>query len=208
MMKVCLITQNDDFREDLLLQISRYIDNFVCTKEENPDIIVIDDDIVALRQVHDKFPSTPVIFLTAKTDIAEDKLNLLLHKPFLLWKLIDMLHSANNHLDGSEEGILTFNQYKLQPHIRTIIDLATGTETKLTEKEVNILKYLYKTPDKFISKSDLQINVWQYNQEVTTHTIETHIYRLRQKVEKNSGRQLIVTENGKYKLNMGQTCQN
>ena len=200
-MKVGLITANNDFREDLLLQMGKYLDNFVCTQEA-PDIIVIDDDVAALRQTRTKFPTTPIILLTAENNVAENKLNLVLQKPFSLWKLIDLMHSANNHLDSSKEGTLIFNQYKLQPNARKITDLVTGEETKLTEKEVNILKYLYKTPNKFVSKTDLQINVWQYNQEVTTHTIETHIYRLRQKVEKNNGRQLIVTDNGKYKLNM------
>jgi len=200
-MKVGLITANNDFREDLLLQMGKFMDNFVCTQEA-PDIIVIDDDVAALQQTRAKFPTTPIILLTAENNVAENKLNLVLQKPFSLWKLIDLMHSANNHLDSSKEGTLIFNQYKLQPNARKITDLMTGEETKLTEKEVNILKYLYKTPNEFVSKTDLQINVWQYNQEVTTHTIETHIYRLRQKVEKNNGRQLIVTDNGKYKLNM------
>lgn len=201
-MKVLLISQNEDFRNDLLLQMSKYLDGFAAVDSEMPDIIVVDEDLNTLQNVREKFPSVPTILLTSENLSASDKLNLVLHKPFSLWKLTDMMHAANNVLDNSEEGALVFNQYRLRPNVRTITDLANGDETKLTEKEVNILKYLYKNAGRFVGKTDLQVNVWQYNEEVTTHTIETHIYRLRQKVEKENGRRLIVTDNGKYMLDM------
>ena len=73
--------------------------------------------------------------------------------------------------------------------------------TKLTEKEVSILKYLYKSGAKIVSKNELLQEVWGYSPEVTTHTIETHIYRLRQKVEhEDISAQLILTSDGGYQL--------
>ena len=72
---------------------------------------------------------------------------------------------------------------------------------KLTEKEVSILQYLYKIRDRIVTKSELLQEVWGYNPDVTTHTIETHIYRLRQKVEhEDKNAQLIITEEGGYFL--------
>ena len=62
--------------------------------------------------------------------------------------------------------------------------------------------YLHKYSNEYINKNELQKNVWKYNEEVSTHTIETHIYRLRRKVEKNGAPQLILTDKGGYKLNM------
>ena len=73
---------------------------------------------------------------------------------------------------------------------------------KLTEREVDILKYLYQNSDVISSKENLLENVWGYSADVTTHTIETHIYRLRQKVEEEGGSQLIITENNGYRLNI------
>ena len=74
---------------------------------------------------------------------------------------------------------------------------------KKTEKEVAIIKYLYKAKDKIVSKNELLQEVWGYSPDVSTHTIETHIYRLRQKVEhENPDAQLIMTEDGGYKLKM------
>ena len=74
---------------------------------------------------------------------------------------------------------------------------------KLTEKEVAIIKYLYKAKDKIVSKNELLQEVWGYSPEVTTHTIETHIYRLRQKVEhEDVSAQIILTSDGGYQLKM------
>ena len=72
---------------------------------------------------------------------------------------------------------------------------------RLTEKETAILKYLYRTGDKVVSRDVLLNEVWGYNAGVTTHTLETHIYRLRQKIEPDpSNAKLLVTEPGGYRL--------
>ncbi|MBO5037877.1 MAG: helix-turn-helix domain-containing protein, partial [Alphaproteobacteria bacterium] len=68
--------------------------------------------------------------------------------------------------------------------------------------EVDIIKYLYQNTPDIATKEDLLENVWGYSSDATTHTVETHIYRLRQKVEKEKGSQLIITENNGYRLNI------
>ena len=76
-----------------------------------------------------------------------------------------------------------------------------GDKVRLTEKETAILKYLYRAEQKVITRDVLLEEVWGYNSGVTTHTLETHIYRLRQKIEKDpSNARLLVTESGGYKL--------
>ena len=96
---------------------------------------------------------------------------------------------------------MTFNNYELHPAAKEILNLRNNELIKLTEKEVAVIKYLYKAKDRIVSKTDLLQDVWDYNAEVSTHTIETHIYRLRQKVEQgDADAQLIITENGGYKL--------
>ena len=84
---------------------------------------------------------------------------------------------------------------------KEILNLRNNETIKLTEKEVSILQYLYKIKNKIVTKADLLQEVWGYNPDVTTHTIETHIYRLRQKVEHDDkSAQLIITEEGGYML--------
>ena len=84
---------------------------------------------------------------------------------------------------------------------KDIINQRNNEVIKLTEKEVAIIKYLYKSQDHIVTKNDLLQDVWGYAPDVTTHTIETHVYRLRQKVEhEDADAQLIVTLDGGYRL--------
>lgn len=182
------------------MQIERFTEDTVIT-EDKPDIIIIDENKNVYIQKRSEFPSVPMLFLTSEAQMSEDNLNVVIHKPFGLMNFIDVIKAANNKLDNSADGFLSFNNYELHPTSKEIADLKSGEIIKLTEKEVRIIKYLYKMRDEYVSKTDLQTNVWQYNENVTTHTVETHIYRLRQKVEHDT-RRLIITDNGKYKLNM------
>lgn len=198
MTNIQLYSDNEDFRNDLVSQINHYT-QAVITDSEPPDMIVIDDDVELYKEKRAEYPSVPILFLTAENRQTEDNLNVVVQKPFSLMRFLDTLRSANNKLDNSDEGFFVFNNYEMRPNQKKIVDLTTSEVVKLTEKEVSIIKYLYKRRFEFVGKTDLQINVWQYNENATTHTVETHIYRLRQKIE-SGGRRLILTENGKYKL--------
>ena len=198
MSHILFVSDNVDFAEDLKAQMLRFAPDFSFV-ETAPDLLLVDENEELCADLRKKYPSVPLIFLSADSK-ADDRLNIYVKKPFALMNFLDVLRAAYNNLDNSEDGYLTFNGYELRPNLREIADLSSGSVTKLTEKEVSILKYLYKTQGTYVSKTDLQLNVWKYSEEVTTHTIETHIYRLRQKVEQNGGRRLIVTDNGGYML--------
>ena len=75
-------------------------------------------------------------------------------------------------------------------------------EIELTEKEVGILRCILSTDEEFVDREKLLKQVWNYNPDVTTHTLDTHIYRLRQKLEKDpSIPRLIISEGGGFKIN-------
>lgn len=198
MAHILFISDNEDFAEDLKAQILRFAPDFSFV-ENAPDLLLIDEDSECCNELRQKYPTIPLIFLSAENK-ENDILNIYVKKPFSLMSFLDVLRAANNNLDNSADGYLTFNDYELRPNLREIVDIQSGNVIKLTEREIDILKYLYKNQGHYVSKSDLQRNVWKYNEEVATHTIETHIYRLRQKVEQKGGRRLIVTENGGYML--------
>jgi DNA-binding response OmpR family regulator len=74
-------------------------------------------------------------------------------------------------------------------------------EIRLTEKETAILSFLYNTIEEIVPRDILLHEVWGYNNTITTHTLETHIYRLRQKIERNPSKaELLVSESGGYRL--------
>lgn len=198
MAHILFISDNEDFAEDLKAQILRFAPDFSFV-ENAPDLLLIDENSECCNEQRQKYPTIPLIFLSAENK-ENDILNIYVKKPFSLMSFLDVLRAANNNLDNSADGYLTFNDYELRPNLREIVDIQSGDVIKLTEREIDILKYLYKNQGHYVSKSDLQRNVWKYSEEVATHTIETHIYRLRQKVEQSGGRRLIVTENGGYML--------
>jgi DNA-binding response OmpR family regulator len=86
------------------------------------------------------------------------------------------------------------------PGAKVLVD-AQEKKIRLTEKETSILKYLYRAGSKVVGRDTLLAEVWGYNSGVTTHTLETHIYRLRQKIEQDpSSAEILVTEAGGYRL--------
>ena len=202
---IAFYSYNNDFISDLRAQIEKYAPEFkLCDNDDEvaPDIAVIDDNPEEYNCIRTKLKSIPLIYLYADKPLTtQNSLNISLKKPFSLAHFFDILRSANNKLDNSKDGYLLFGIYELHPLEKEIKNTIADEVVKLTEREVDIIKYLYKFRDVFISKTELQKNVWKYNEDVSTHTVETHIYRLRRKVEKNGASQLIITDKGGYKLN-------
>ena len=114
-----------------------------------------------------------------------------------------MLARIRAHLrshEQSEDAVFTIGPYEFRPAAKVLMD-AKGKKVRLTEKETNILKYLYRAGAKPVSREELLTEVWGYNAGVTTHTLETHIYRLRQKIEKDPSKAaILVTDQGGYRL--------
>ena len=150
--------------------------------------------------------SVPVIMVTAK-DTEIDKVVGLeigaddyVTKPFKFPVLLARLRAQLRTHEQSEDAVFQLGPYTFKPAMKMLI---TEDEKKirLTEKETNILKFLYRAPDGVVPRDVLLHEVWGYNAGVTTHTLETHIYRLRQKIEPDpSNARLLVTESGGYKL--------
>ena len=204
---VLFLSENEDFAADLSSQIQLYAPEFTVhrTNEENEvfDLYLLDELPEKLKELRHKQLKAPVILFTSDNTALDDEngSTFVVAKPFVLGDFLNRLCSSINLFENRSDGYLTFNNYELHPVAKEILNLRTDEVIKLTEKEVAVIKYLYKAKDKIVSKNDLLQDVWDYNAEVTTHTIETHIYRLRQKVEHDGlGAPLIVTEDGGYKL--------
>ena len=120
-----------------------------------------------------------------------------LAKPFRLSALLARLSLHLGHLGASEDRAFQIGPYLFQPGAK----LLTGARRiRLTEKETNILKFLHSAGGT-VPRETLLHEVWGYSPAVTTHTLETHIYRLRRKIEEDPGRaKILVTENGGYRL--------
>ena len=149
---------------------------------------------------------SPILMLTATDSDADQILGLdagandYISKPFKFAVLLARIRAQLRQHEQSEDAVFTIGSYTFKPASKLLLD-AKGSKIRLTEKETSILKFLYRAGDKVITRDVLLHEVWGYNAGVTTHTLETHIYRLRQKIEPDpSNARLLVTESGGYKL--------
>jgi DNA-binding response OmpR family regulator len=181
-------------------------------RDEKPDLILLDVDLPdmdgreALRRMRQDGVATPVIMLTAAaTD--EDAVqgldsgaNDYVTKPYKFAVLLARIRAQLRDYEHSEGAIFRLGAYEFRPAAKLLVD-EKGRKIRLTEKETNILKYLYRAGEKAVSREELLAEVWGYNAGVTTHTLETHVYRLRQKIEPDpANARLLLTEQGGYKL--------
>ena len=148
----------------------------------------------------------PVIMLTAHSGDADTILGLdsgandYITKPFRLGVLMARLRAQLRQFELSDDAVFQVGPYSFKPAAKMLVR-GDSRKIHLTEKETAILKYLYRIGDSPVSREVLLDEVWGYNAGVTTHTLETHIYRLRQKIEPKPGETtLLVTEPGGYRL--------
>ena len=204
MVNILCISENELFKNDLCDQILSASSDFSCQTDLKPDIIILDEDTSKLESLQDLYERTPVFVLLQKGVKKSEETPFLkyISKPFVLSTFLNLIQSALNIILSSDAGILTFNGYELSPLEKEIKNLSTNKKIKLTEREVKMILYLYKMKGQIINKHQFLQEVWGYHPDVSTHTIETHIYRLRQKVEKDENSpELISTTAGGYKLN-------
>jgi DNA-binding response OmpR family regulator len=151
--------------------------------------------------------SAPIIMLTAADSDADTILGLesgandYIAKPFRMGVLLARLRAQLRQHEHSEDAVFTIGPYSFRPSAKLLVEQTSRRKIRLTEKEAAILKYLYRAGQRVIGRDTLLGEVWGYNAGVTTHTLETHVYRLRQKIERNpSQAEILVTEPGGYRL--------
>jgi DNA-binding response OmpR family regulator len=149
----------------------------------------------------------PIIMLTgadAEADVVrglDAGANDYIAKPFRLNELLARLRAQLRVFDNSEDAVFTIGPYMFRPSAKLLLEPSRNRKIRLTEKESAILKYLYRSGGRPVGRQVLLNEVWGYNSAVTTHTLETHIYRLRQKIEPDpSNARLLLTEGGGYRL--------
>jgi DNA-binding response OmpR family regulator len=150
----------------------------------------------------------PIIMLTGSAEEADvvrgldSGANDYLAKPFRLNELLARLRAQLRSFENSEDAVFTIGPYVFRPAAKQLLEPVKNKRIRLTDKEAAILKFLYRAAGKPVARQVLLNEVWGYNAAVTTHTLETHVYRLRQKIEPDPAlAKLLVTEGGGYRLN-------
>lgn len=149
----------------------------------------------------------PIVMLTAAGTDADAILGLdagasdYVLKPFRLGVLMARLRAQLRQFEQTEDAEFAVGPYSFRPAAKMLLDEARNRKIRLTEKETAILKRLYRAGDKPVARDTLLGEVWGYNAAVATHTLETHVYRLRQKIERDpANAEILITEPGGYRL--------
>ena len=221
--KILLVDDDDDLREALAEQLTLTQDFDVTeansavatlarTKENIYDLILLDvglpdaDGRELCRLIRKQGMKCPILMLTGHDTDADTVYGLdagandYIAKPFKFPVLLARLRVQLRQHEQSEDATFSLAHYTFRPAQKLLLD-ASSKKVRLTEKETSILKYLYRAGSKVVAREELLHEVWGYNAGVTTHTLETHIYRLRQKIEPDTSKaQILLTEPGGYRL--------
>ena len=220
---ILIVDDDDDLRDALTEQMALYEEFNVsaeasatkgvqAARNGHVDLLIMDvglpdmDGREAVKVLRKGGFKAPIIMLTGHDTDSDTILGLeagandYVTKPFRFAVLLARMRAQLRTHEQSEDAVFTVGEYTFRPAQKLLLR-EDGSKVRLTEKETAIMKYLYRAELKVIGRDELLEQVWGYNSGVTTHTLETHIYRLRQKIESDpSNARLLVTEGGGYKL--------
>jgi DNA-binding response OmpR family regulator len=159
------------------------------------------------RALRNASVTVPIVMLTAADSDGDTVQGLdagandYVTKPFRLNVLLARLRAHLRQSERRDDAVFAIGPYTFQPGAKLMTDALARKKVRLTEKETAILRYLYHAGDRATGRATLLGEVWGYNAAVTTHTLETHVYRLRQKIERDpANAEILVTEPGGYRL--------
>jgi DNA-binding response OmpR family regulator len=177
------------------------------------DLVIMDvglpdvDGREAVRILRKNGFKAPIIMLTGHDTDSDTILGLesgandYVTKPFRINVLLARLRAHLRQHERSEDAVMTIGPYEFHPAGKMLMEKGGKKKVRLTDKEASILKYLFRAGDRPVARDVLLNEVWGYNAGVTTHTLETHIYRLRQKIEKDpTNAAILITDRGGYRL--------
>jgi len=221
--KILVVDDDDTLRGSLAEQLQLH-EEFSCiavatgaagldhVRANHVDLVLLDvglpdmDGREVCRLMRKAGVKVPIIMLTGADTDSDTILGLdagandYVTKPFRFGVLLARLRAHLRSHEQSEDAVFKIGPYSFRPSAKVLVD-AQEKKIRLTEKETSILKYLYRAGSKVVGRDTLLAEVWGYNSGVTTHTLETHIYRLRQKIEQDpSSAEILVTEAGGYRL--------
>lgn len=203
------LEMHEDFRVD---HAGLARDGIEKAKEGSASLVLLDvhlpdmDGRDACKEMRREGVRAPIVMLTGADEEAdalkgfESGASDYVTKPFRFSLLVARIRAHLNSHEQSESAVFSIGPYEFRPASKILVD-PKQRKIRLTEKETNILKYLYRASSKAVAREELLREVWGYNATVTTHTLETHIYRLRQKIEQDPNNlRLLLTEGGGYRL--------
>ncbi len=213
MLKELLLDQLQKQGEYLLEESLSVTEAISLIVKEHFDCILIDSSLADVslsnlcKNIRQEGVRSPIILVAEELgeDVAIVALdagaNDYVLKPFKINVLVAKIRSNIRQFEQSEFAILRFGRFSFKPGDKILLNNSSKEEVRLTDKETAIIKLLYLSGGEVVTRATLLEEVWGYNTTLTTHTLETHIYRIRQKVgNASSGQDFIATESEGYRM--------
>jgi DNA-binding response OmpR family regulator len=221
--RVLVVDDDQDLRDTLTDQLALYDDFEILSadtaavainqaKADRIDLAIMEvglpdmDGREAVKIMRRNDFRSPIIMLTGQASEADTVLGLeagandYVVKPFKFPVLLARIRAQLRQYEAREDAIFQIGPYTFRAGAKLLIS-DKGSKLKLTEKETAILRFLYRAGQNVVGRDVLLAELWGYNTSVTTHTLESHIYRLRQKIESHPSRpRILVTEPNGYRL--------
>ena len=222
--RILIVDDDEPFRQMLSKQVELHeelipveaatgADALGRAKSDYFDVIILDvglpdmDGREVCRLMRRNGVTSPIIMLTGSDTETDTILGLqagandYITKPFHLGVLLARIRAQIRQYERSDDAVLMIGPFTFQTANKLFLNNETNEKIRLTDKETALLKYLYRASGRVVDRDVLLGEVWGYNAAVDTHTVETHIYRLRQKIERDpSNAEILVSEPGGYRL--------
>lgn len=222
---ILLVDDDVAFRQTLAMQLNQLVDFSTsqcgtaaealrCAKETPFHGIVLDvglpdmDGRELCRLMRRHGVVSPIVMLSAAGTDADVILGLeagandYVIKPFRLGVLLARLHAHIRQYEHGTDPSMIIGPYEFRPGVKLLVERSNDRKIRLTDKETSVLKRLHQSQGQSVSRSLLLREVWNYSTAAETHTLETHIYRLRQKMERDpKNAEILITTGDGYRLN-------
>ena len=175
----------EEIKENLPFKITKYDNEEAFIKDSDLDIV----NFLIVSKSNQK--------LLLHKNISEKHLLKAINFPLSINKLLEIINIQLIKIKFNHQSKINIRGYEL--NLNSKFFFKDGLSLKLTEKEIEIILYLNDTKTKH-EVSDLQKNIWGYSLDMETHTVETHIYRLRKKISNkfNDDNFILSQQNGYF----------
>ena len=207
---------------DLIHEADDYKSAMELVEDHDPDIVLLDYELspngeddetsgkAICRDLRARGYKAPVIFVTGRRKSQIDAADFLrigaddcVRKPFGIDELLARMKARLENYERSDHAEFKIGPYRFLPSWSWLIR-PDGRRIRLTEKETGILRILHEKRGATVNRAEMLERVWGYKPAIRTHTLQTHIYRLRSKLEENPRQPtLIVTADDGYRLDDG-----
>jgi DNA-binding response OmpR family regulator len=197
---------------NVVVEASTVLEVFERLPDANPDLILLGaclpdgNGLETCQKLRERGFAKPIVMLVGQNSEYDIVAALragatdFILKPMRMGELLAMVRLQLWQQNVSDTARVSISGLGFVPDNKLLLSADESKKVTLTEKEAKTLKYLYRAHPAAVTKEELLTEVWGFQTGLSTHTVETHIYRIRQKIQRICKKPVIMTTNTGYSL--------